>query len=90
MERLDDLEINDFKIFQDDEKFCFGIDAVLLANFALKGINNCKDKIYMADLCSGAIPIPLIIYAKKNENLNICIDAFDIDEEQLQLAKKKY
>ena len=32
-ERLDDLQ-NGFFVIQDPEKFCFGMDAVLLANFA--------------------------------------------------------
>ena len=31
MKRLDDLE-NGYRIWQDSEAFCFGIDAVLLAH----------------------------------------------------------
>ena len=33
-ERLDDLQINGYEIIQHPGKFCFGMDAVLLANFA--------------------------------------------------------
>ena len=33
-ERVDTLKNSGFKIIQDKEKFCFGIDAMLLANFA--------------------------------------------------------
>ena len=33
-ERIDDLEINGFRIIQNPLFFCFGMDAVLLANFA--------------------------------------------------------
>ena len=33
-ERIDDLQLNGLKIIQDTDGFCFGIDAVLLANFA--------------------------------------------------------
>ena len=29
-ERLDDLQINNYKIIQHPQKFCFGMDAVLL------------------------------------------------------------
>lgn len=33
-ERLDDLERNGYKIIQNPNKFCFGMDAVLLSGFA--------------------------------------------------------
>ena len=38
-ERIDDLEFKGFKIIQNSEGFCFGIDAVLLSDFA-KNIKN--------------------------------------------------
>ena len=33
-ERVDDLQINGYKIIQHPDKFCFGMDAVLLSSFA--------------------------------------------------------
>ena len=33
-ERIDELGIKDLKIIQNKEWFCFGIDSVLLVNFA--------------------------------------------------------
>ena len=33
-ERLDDLHRNGYKIIQNENKFCFGMDAVLLSGFA--------------------------------------------------------
>ena len=33
-ERIDDLERNGYKIIQHKDKFCFGMDAVLLSGFA--------------------------------------------------------
>ena len=36
-ERIDDLELKNLKIIQNLDGFCFGIDAVLLSDFA-KGI----------------------------------------------------
>ena len=33
-ERIDDLERNGYKIIQNEGKFCFGMDAVLLTGFA--------------------------------------------------------
>ena len=35
-ERIDDLEINGYKIIQDQSGFCFGIDSVLISDFAKK------------------------------------------------------
>ena len=31
-ERLDDLQVKGYQIIQNPNKFCFGMDAVLLAN----------------------------------------------------------
>ena len=33
-ERIDDLQLNNLKIIQNKDGFCFGIDAVLLSDFA--------------------------------------------------------
>ena len=33
-ERLDELQRNGYVIIQDQERFCFGMDAVLLSGFA--------------------------------------------------------
>ena len=33
-ERIDDLQRNNYRIIQDPERFCFGMDAVLLSGFA--------------------------------------------------------
>ncbi len=60
-ERIDDLQCNGYKIIQDTDGFCFGMDAVLLANFALSAVN---DKTKLLDLCSGTGIVPLLIAAK--------------------------
>lgn len=49
-ERIDVLPQSGIKIIQDTEQFCFGIDAVLLADFASKEIRRNSSCI---DLCSG-------------------------------------
>lgn len=80
--RLDDLQIKNYFIYQDTDTFCFGVDAVLLANFAIKYIN--KNDNYI-DLCTGSGVIPILIYAKKgNEN----IKAVEIDSEMCGVIKK--
>lgn len=60
-ERIDDLGINDLKIIQNKEYFCFGTDSVLLANF-VKSVNSNN---VILDLCSGSGVIPIILSAKK-------------------------
>lgn len=60
-ERVDDLGIDNLKIIQNKDYFCFGIDSVLLANF----VNSNSKKNIIVDLCSGSGVIPVIISAKK-------------------------
>lgn len=59
-ETLDDLQLKDICIIQKREGFRFGIDAVLLANFA-----NVKKKHKEMDLCTGTGIVPFIIKGKK-------------------------
>ena len=58
-ERIDDLERNGYKIIQHKDKFCFGMDAVLLSSFAnvLEGEN-------AVDLGTGTGIIPILLEAK--------------------------
>lgn len=60
-ERIDDLGINDLKIIQNKEYFCFGTDSVLLANFVKSENSN----NVILDICSGSGVIPIILSAKK-------------------------
>lgn len=63
MEQIDTLK-NDYKIIQDTERFQFGIDAVLLADFANKGV---KAGDSVIDLGTGTGIIPLLMAGKLNE-----------------------
>lgn len=60
-ERLDDLELDNLKIIQNKEYFCFGMDSILLANF----VNSISNKNIIVDFCSGSGVIPLVMSAKK-------------------------
>lgn len=80
--RLDDLQMKNYYIYQDTDSFCFGVDAVLLANFTVKFIKR-NDKII--DLCSGNGIIPILIHAKK-ENKDITM--VEINEDMCKIAKK--
>ena len=58
-ERLDDLQRNGYKIIQNPNKFCFGMDAVLLSGFA-----NVKRGEKALDLGTGTGIIPILLEAK--------------------------
>ena len=61
-ERLDDLQRNNLFIIQNPEKFCFGMDAVLLSGFAAAhAASSCRQ---ILDLCTGNGIIPLLLSAK--------------------------
>lgn len=57
MEKLD-LLLNGNKIFQDTDGFLFGIDAILLCDFAKKSL---KKSDFVVDLCSGNAAVPLLL-----------------------------
>ena len=58
-ERIDELQRNGYRIIQNPEKFCFGMDAVLLSGFArAKKHENCLD------LGCGNGIIPILMEAK--------------------------
>ena len=59
-ERIDDLETNNLKIIQNNEGFCFGIDSVLLSDFA----KNIKNDALVMDLGTGTGIIPTLLCAK--------------------------
>jgi tRNA1Val (adenine37-N6)-methyltransferase len=65
--RMDDLQSKGLVLFQDPNDFCFGTDAVLLADFAAKKM---KASSVVLDLCSGNGVIPLLLYARQ-ETLDI-------------------
>ena len=64
-ERVDDLELNGLKIIQDKDGFCFGIDSVLLTDFA----KNIKAKSNVIDLGTGTGIIPILL-TQKTKNTN--------------------
>lgn len=58
-ERIDELQRNGYKIIQNKEKFCFGMDAVLLSGFA-----HAKAGDHVLDLGTGTGIIPILMEAK--------------------------
>ena len=80
-ERIDDLEINNLKIIQKKDGFCFGIDSVLLSDFAKDIRNNAK----VIDLGTGTGILPILLCAKTNLSQIIGIE---IQKEIAEMAER--
>ncbi len=79
-ERLDDLQRNGYQIIQNPEKFCFGMDAVLLSGFA-----HAKEGDKVLDLGTGTGIIPILM-AAKNEGCHLT--GLEIQEESADMASR--
>ena len=80
-ERIDDLEYKELKIIQNKNGFCFGIDSVLLSDFAKEIRNNSK----VLDLGTGT-GILCILLSEKTKLKKIY--GIDIQEEVVEMAKR--
>jgi len=80
-ERIDDLEFKNLKIIQNKNGFCFGIDAVLLSDFAKNIKNNAK----VLDLGTGTGIISILLCGKTNLREIIGVE---VQEEVYEMAKK--
>lgn len=63
-ERCDELNRNGYRIIQDKNRFCFGMDAVLLSGFA-----KVKEGERVLDLGTGTGIIPILMEAKTPESI---------------------
>ena len=79
-ERLDDLERNGYKIIQHAEKFCFGMDAVLLSGFASVKINET-----VLDLGTGTGILPILL---KGKTQGRHFTGLEIQEESVDMARR--
>lgn len=79
-ETLDDLQLKHIHIIQKKSGFRFGVDAVLLANYA-----KIKKNQTVIDLCSGTGIIPFIIEGKKSPDF---ITGIEIQEDMVEMANR--
>ena len=79
-ERLDDLERNGLHIIQNPEKFCFGMDAVLLSGFI-----KCRKGAKVLDFCTGTGIIPILLSAKTEAGE---LTGLEIQEESADMARR--
>ena len=79
-ERLDDLQIKGYKIIQHPDKFCFGMDAVLLSEFAT--VNEGEKAL---DLGTGTGILPILLEAK---NAGEHYTGLEIQSESAEMARR--
>ena len=79
-ETIDDLQIKGLNLIQKRDGFKFGIDAVLLSDFAC-----IKNKHKVIDLCTGTGIIPFLIYGKYEPQ---SVYGLEIQEDMVDMAKR--
>ena len=79
-ETIDDLQLKGLNLIQKKDGFKFGIDAVLLSDFAC-----IKNKHRVMDLCTGTGIIPFLIYGKYDPQ---SVYGLEIQEDMVDMAKR--
>ena len=80
-ERIDDLEFKNLKIIQNINSFCFGIDSILLSDFA----SDIKRNSTVIDLGTGTGILPILLSAKTQLKNIIGVE---IQENIAEMAKR--
>ena len=81
-ERIDDMGFGGLKLIQNEDGFCYGIDAVLLATFAI-GVVRAPQRII--DLGTGNGAVAMILLAKCPE---ASVTGVELQEEAASLARR--
>lgn len=79
-ERIDDLQLQGLRIIQKEKGFRFGMDAVLLADFA-----RVEERDHAADFGTGTGILPLLIAGRGRAKQ---IDAFEIQPDMAEMAQR--
>ncbi len=79
-ERIDELQRSGYQIIQNQNKFCFGMDAVLLSGFA-----TIKEGEDVLDIGTGTGIIPILLEAKTSGHHFV---GLEIQEESAEMARR--
>lgn len=79
-ERVDDLHRKGYRLIQNPEAFCFGVDAVFLSHFA-----HARPGQKVLDLCTGNGVVPILM-ASRREGLDLT--GVEIQSESVDLARR--
>ena len=79
-ERIDDLQRNGYRILQDPDRFCFGMDAVLLSGFV-----KVKPGEKVLDMGTGTGVLPILLEAKTQAGH---LTGVEIQPESADMAKR--
>lgn len=82
-ERIDDIGFGELRLIQRPKEFCYGIDAVILADFAARGGYRGRERFYgknssIADLGTGTGVVPIILSHKTD-----CGAIFGIEKQEI-------
>lgn len=80
-EKIDDLQYKGLKIIQKKDGFCFGMDSILIANFAKISRKNA----IVADLGTGTGIISILIAAKQSPKK---VYGFEIQKDLVDMARR--
>lgn len=79
-ERIDELHIKGYQIIQSQDRFCFGMDAVLLSDFVRE-----KAGAKVLDMGTGTGIIPILLEAKEK---GAQFFALEIQQESVDMARR--
>lgn len=83
--RVDRTGFGDIQIMQDSDEFCYGVDAVMLSDFAAKNAGRYGSSCRIMDLGTGTGIIPLILSHKTEAAY---IGGIEVQSNSFELAKK--
>ncbi len=78
--RIDDLQLNGFRLAQEPGKFCFGTDSVMLAEYAYR---QAKKNIKIMELCCGNGAVSMLMLARE---VSFDITGVEIQRDVSELA----
>jgi len=82
MERIENIGFGNLQLIQNPDYFCYGVDAVILADFAH---SICPNAEYIVDMGTGTGIIPIIL---SHKNKNALITGIEVQETSAKMAAR--